>query len=182
MAKLPEVCPEEIVKDAGILTVFKLLVNATTSPAEPAGPFRVTVPVALFPPMTVTGANVTETIARGFNVRIAVFEVAPRVAVTVTEVDVVTAAVCREKLAMVAPVGTSKVAGRVAEEGLAERLTVVPPAGAGPVSVTVPVTWSPPTIDGGLTDTAESADGLIVRPAVSETAPVVALIVAVVCD
>ena len=132
--------------------------------------------------MTVAGANVTEEIARGFNVRIAVLDVASRVAVIVTDVDDVTAEVRIAKLAVVAPAGTDTVAGTVAVVRLADRLTVVAPVGAGPVSVTVPVTGSPPTMEDGLTETADSAEGLIVSPEVSETAPVVALIVAVVCD
>ncbi len=44
------------------------------------------------------------------------------------------------KFAVVAPTGTNTVAGKVAEGALEDRLTVVPPVGAGPVRVTVPVT------------------------------------------
>jgi len=75
------------------LTVVTLLVSVTISPADPAGPFRVTVPVEIFPPITVAGDNVTDAIARGFNVRVAVLDEAPKVAVIVSAVAVETAEV-----------------------------------------------------------------------------------------
>jgi hypothetical protein len=47
------------------------------------------------------------------------------------------------------------------------RATAAPPVGAGPVSVTVPVEFAPPTTDVGFNDRAESVAGLtvIVAPA-----------------
>jgi hypothetical protein len=53
----------------------------------------VTVPVEIFPPITVAGDNVTDAIARGFNVRVAVLDEAPKVAVIVSAVAVETAEV-----------------------------------------------------------------------------------------
>ena len=45
----------------------------------------------------------------------------------------------------VAPVGTVTVAGTKAPDPRISRLITEPPAGAGPVKVTVPVTVPPPT-------------------------------------
>ncbi len=57
----------------------------------------------------------------------------------VTEVDVATALVVTVKVALVAPAGTVTLAGTVAAVVLLlERLTPAPPAGAAPLSVTVP--------------------------------------------
>jgi hypothetical protein len=49
------------------------------------------------------------------------------------------------KLALVAPAGTVTVLGALAAPGLLlEIATTAPPAGAGPLSVTVPVEFCPP--------------------------------------
>jgi hypothetical protein len=50
------------------------------------------------------------------------------------------------KVALVAPAGTVTLEGTLAARLLLERRTCAPPAGAGPLSVTVPVEdWVPPT-------------------------------------
>jgi hypothetical protein len=50
------------------------------------------------------------------------------------------------KVALVAPAGTVTLEGTLAAWLLLERRTCAPPAGAGPLSVTVPVEdWVPPT-------------------------------------
>ena len=57
----------------------------------------------------------------------------------VTVVDAVTAVVLTVKFAVVAPAGTATVEGTLAAPLLLESATCAPPAGAGPLSVTVPV-------------------------------------------
>src|SRR6266403_120634 len=63
----------------------------------------------------------------------------------VTGVDVVTALVLTVNVALLAPAATVTLAGTVAVDVvLLERETVAPPAGAGPLSVTVPVEGDAP--------------------------------------
>jgi len=57
----------------------------------------------------------------------------------VTTVDVATGLVLIVKVAPVLPAGTVPVAGTLAEALLLESVTCPPPAGAGPLRVTVPV-------------------------------------------
>jgi hypothetical protein len=65
------------------------------------------------------------------------------------------------------PAATRTLDGTVAAAVLLlERLTVAPPAGAFPVSMTVPVEGVPPVTLVGLSDTADSASGATVRVAV----------------
>ena len=58
-------------------------------------------------------------------------------------------------LAMVDPAGTVTLSGRFTASPL-DKDTTAPPAGAAPVSVAVPVTRSPPTTLGALSDIDES--------------------------
>ena len=65
----------------------------------------------------------------------------------VTAVDAVTTLVLTVKVALVAPAGTVTLEGTVAAAVLLlESVTCAPPAGAGPLSVTVPVEEFPPEI------------------------------------
>lgn len=106
--------------------------------------------------------------ADGFTVRPAVLELDRYVAVTVTAVDVVTTEVVAVNVAEVAPAATVTEAGSVAALELSLRVTLAPPVGAGPLSVTVPVELVPPTTVAGLKLNAESVGGVTVRLAVLE--------------
>jgi hypothetical protein len=67
----------------------------------------------------------------------------------VTRVDAATALVLIVKVALAAPAGTVTLEGTLAAVLLLERTTWAPPAGAGPLSVTVPVEELPPvTVEG----------------------------------
>lgn len=68
--------------------------------------------------------------------------------------------------------------GTVAADRLLDRLTTIPPAGAGPERVTVPVEDVSPITVAGLIVIVSRAGGLMVRVAVCSTVPRVALIVA----
>ena len=61
-------------------------------------------------------------------------------------VDAVTGLVLAVKVAVVAPAGTATLEGTLAAPLLLESATCAPPAGAGPLSVTVPVEVCRPPI------------------------------------
>ena len=85
----------------------------------------------------------------------------------VTGVEAATAEVVTMKFALVDPAGTVTEAGTVAAAvSLLVRLTEIPPAGAGPVSVTIPVELVPPCTDAGLTLTEVRPGGVTVSIAV----------------
>jgi hypothetical protein len=67
----------------------------------------------------------------------------------VEEVEMRTKDVLTVKVTLVAPAGTITLEGTLAAPLLLERKTCAPPAGAGPVRVTVPVEdWPPKTFAG----------------------------------
>jgi len=108
--------------------------------------------------------------------------VAPPAAAEIVSVDVeFTPKVLIVKVALVAPAATVTVAGTVARFVLLlRRLTVVPPAGAGPVSVTVPVEGEPPTTEEGDRERLRTEGGgaVVVTLAVPFTPPMRAATVA----
>ena len=82
-----------------------------------------------------------------------------------TEVELETRAVDTLKVADVAPAGTTMLAGTVATLGLLlERLMTAPPAGAGPLSVTLPVEVDPPLTLAGLRVSAVSVGSVGAAP------------------
>lgn len=84
---------------------------------------------------------------------------------TATVVAVVTLVVVIVKVAVVAPAVTVTLDGVWAEALLSDNVTTASPAGAGPVSVTVPVDETPPTTEVGLRLRVSSEGGLIVNTA-----------------
>jgi hypothetical protein len=102
----------------------------------------------------------------------------------VTGVEAVTALVVTVKVALVAPAATVTLVGTLAAPLLPESITCAPPAGAGPLSVTVPVEdCAPPVTLVGFSVSEERvgrAWGTTVSEAVLVTPPKTAVIVAVV--
>jgi len=88
----------------------------------------------------------------------------------VTDADAETALVLTVNVALVAPAATVTLAGtRAAVVLLLERAIRAPPAGPGPLSVTVPVDGFPPTTLTGFSFSAESPGaGGVVGVTVSE--------------
>jgi hypothetical protein len=136
-----------------------VLAKVTTAPFAGAGPFNVTVPVELAaPPITAVGFSTTDVTAvaggtGGFTVNVAAaVPFNADEAVIVTMVCAATARLVTGKVAVVAFASTVTGPVTVAADGVPLiRVTEIPPAGAGPLRVTVPVTGAaPPTTVGGL--------------------------------
>lgn len=85
--------------------------------------------------------------------------VPPYCPVIVSNVELETTPVITVKVTVIAPAGTSTAAGTCAELLLLDRVTVAPPAGATPLSVTVPTELFPPTTVIGLTVTEDRTRG-----------------------
>ena len=149
-----------------------------TIPLAGAAPLSVTVPVEEDPPKTEVGDSERLTSVTGFRVRVAVSEVPFKVAVIVALVVVATPVVVMVKVAVVAPAATVTVDGGTALVTLEPNETTVPPVGAAPLSVTVPVEEVPPWTDVGATVTLVRAAGLMVSVAFCETPPCVPVMVA----
>lgn len=82
------------------------------------------------------------------------------------EVDTRTIDVFTVKVALLLPPGTVTLAGTLAAPLLLERVTCAPPAGAGPLSVTVPVEdCTPPTTLVGFNVSEETVGGVTVSDA-----------------
>lgn len=107
--------------------------------------------------------------------RVAVAVVLLYEAEILAEVDTRTIEVFTVKAALVAPAGTVTLAGTLAAPLLLERATCAPPAGAGALSVTVPVEdCTPPvTLVGFIVseETVGSGGGMTVSVAVWVTPP-----------
>ncbi len=68
-------------------TLVSLLLKVTTAPFGGAAPFKINVPVAVLPPLTVFGLTVNEVRDATDTVRFVVVLLTPYTAVIVTEVD-----------------------------------------------------------------------------------------------
>ena len=155
MVKVADVLPAGTVTEAGtVAAVVLLLCRETLTPPVGAAPVSVTVPVEALPPVTLVGLTVTDVrlTGAGATVKVAVC-VEPNTPVIVTPVFVLTALVEIVNVALVFPLGTRTFAGVCAAAVLLlDSVTVAPPAGAGPLRVTVPIDAVPPTTVVGLTE------------------------------
>lgn len=159
-------------------TVALLLpeVRVTTTPPARAGPVNVTVPVLVRPPFTLEGFNLSVESAAARTVRVALLVTVPYVAEMLEVVEAATTAVVIGNAAVDDPAGMVTFCGTVAAAVLLlARDRTMPPLGAGPSSVTVPVELLPPVTAVGLRVSLENEGGLTVRVAVLGT-PVDAVI------
>jgi len=180
--KFAFVAPVGTVMELGTEAAALLLESATTIPPAGASAFRVTDPVVEVPPVTLFGFRETMAEVTGGSVIVRTVVCVPFiVAEMVASTVLVTALVVIAKVAEEAPAGTTTLAGTVAVGSLLDRVTVVPPKGAGPFNFAVPVDELPPVTDNGFTETdwIARANGFTVSVVVT-VAPAVAEIVAVV--
>ncbi len=132
--------------------VRSALDKLTTTPPGGAACVRLTVPVDVLPPTTAVGLSATVDKTGPGVVTVSGVDAfdPPYVAEIVTVVDVVTAVVETVNVAAVRPAFTVTLAGIAAAVGLLlVSETVAPPAGAGPLRLTVPVDEVPPTTEEG---------------------------------
>src|SRR5213078_840386 len=143
IVKVAVVLPAGTVTLEGTLAAALLLESVTCAPPAGAGPLSVTVPVDdCTPPTTLVGFNLSEeTVGRGGGITVSEADVLvpPYDAEMVTGVEAATALVLIVKVAVVLAAGTVTLEGTLAAALLLESVTCAPPAGAGPLSVTVPV-------------------------------------------
>ena len=148
--------PAGTVTLAGTVAAELLLDSNPIVPPAGAAPLSVTVPVEGFPPTTEVGFMDRETsdtvTGTGFTVRLAGLVTPPYTAEIVTAVEFDTETVVTVNVVLALPAGTVTLAGTVAAELLLDSDTIVPPAGAAPLSVTVPVEGFPPTTEVGFKD------------------------------
>ena len=158
--------PLGIVTETGTCATMKLLLlRVTVAPPEGAFPFKVTVPVEDWPPFPLFGDNVRVVRAALVRVRVAVLLTPAKLAVTVIVVVEDTPEVVIVNVAVLLPDVTVTLVGVVAEELLSDNVTTVPPEGAGPLIVTVPVDELPPTTEVGFRVTELSVGAVIVSVA-----------------
>src|SRR5471030_107954 len=131
-AKVAEDFPAATVTDAGTLAAVDAVATLMTRPPVGAAPLRVTVPVADLLPRTAEGETDTDRIAGGFSVKVAVREIVPRSAVTVTDFCAETPEVVARNVALIEPPWMVTDPGTLTVVALLDSLTTSPPAGAMP--------------------------------------------------
>ena len=112
--------------------------------------------VAPFAGLTSEGADGVGGGAGAETVSVALRLTLPKLAVIVTGVELVTLVVVMAKVAVVALAATVTVPGTPAALALLDNATTAPPAGAGPLRVTVPCDDAPPVTLDGASARAES--------------------------
>jgi hypothetical protein len=143
--KVTRAWPAGTSTELGTVIAALLLESETVAPPVGATVFNVTVPTTVPPAFTVGLAKVTEFIRAVFTEIWAVSVSNPAaVAVTVARVSAATLSEVTSTLAEVAPSGTTIEAGAGKAALLLANVTVVPPNGAGVVSVTLRLAFAPP--------------------------------------
>ena len=168
--KLAEVLLAATVTEAGSVSTELLSESATLAPPVGAACVRLTVHVVEAPEFTLVGLQLrAETLMGTTRLRVTVWEVPFRVAVTVAVWLVVMVPTVAVKEAEVLLPGTLTEAGTVRAELLSESVTLAPPLGAAWLRVTVQAVEDPEFTLVGLQVSAETAVGATkVRVAVWE--------------
>jgi hypothetical protein len=162
--KMALMAPAEMVTLEGTVTTPVLLLKRETrAPPLGAGALSVTVPEEGDPPTTLVGLSESDVRVGpgggcGVTVREAVCVTPALEAEITTDVELAEAMVVIWNAAVVAPEATVTLGGTVAAEVLLlDNVTTVPPLGAGPFRVTLPVEEFPPLTLVGL---SASEDGV----------------------
>jgi hypothetical protein len=174
---------EAVVEPAGTVTNAGTVAAAgfeltryTASPPAGAAASMVTVPVETPPPTTVVGLRLRLFGLRAVVVRTPVVVTPVEAAVTTVSTSFGTTAVVATNVTVLAPAATVTDTGTDTTEEDAIRETAVPPAGAGPLSVRVPVADPPPATEPGLkvtlsgtgVEVSESAALFVAPPYIAE--------------
>jgi hypothetical protein len=153
-----------VTEDGTCAAEVLLLLSETAAPVGGAAPFSVTVPVEVAPPVTVLGFRVSEVRAATVTVRELLLVVVPSAPEIEIETDDDTPLVVIVNVALVDPPDINTLAGTCAIDVLLLcKLTTIPPAGAAPFKVTVPVEGFPPTTEVGDLEREEKLGALTVR-------------------
>jgi len=152
IVNVADVANAGIITEAGVDAVLTLLVSFTVSPPVGAIDELVTVPIALFPPMTLEG--LTDKLARVGALMVSVLETdfEPIMALIVTVAFTGTGIVLTGNDALVFPAATVTDDSTVAEELDEESVRTAPLLPAFAERVTVAVEDVPPTTDAGDND------------------------------
>lgn len=180
--KVALICPAGMFTDAGSWETASLLLfcNRTLTPATPAGPVRVRVPVAALPPITVEGFTArlaSDTVPTGITVSGADCEIEAYTAVMVTVSTDVAPAVVIGTVAEVCPLEMVTNCGTDATVDLLLEKCTVARLAAGLPRVTIPVNGCPLITESLLSENAKG--GLTVSVAVFAVPPKLAEIVTV---
>ena len=183
IAKLAEFAPPKtITLGGGVATGELELARVTEIPALGAGPVNVIVPVEPVPPVTLVGESVSESAVGASTVSVADF-VTPSVAEIVTGVLGATGFVWMLNIADVIPAETVTFAGGEATAELpVVSVTEIPPLGAAPFNVTVPMLVAPPITLLGDRPRVSIAGGFTVSKAFFATPSVAVMVVGVAAE
>ena len=170
------VVPAATFTDDGTVASLRSLAREMVTPPAGAAPVRVTVPLALVPAFTVEGDRLTLATTAGSIVSVA-DDVPFAEAVIVAAVVAATGVVVTLNDAVDEPAATVTDDGTLAAALFELSVTLMPPAGALLLSVTVPLALTPPVTCDGVTVSAVRAGAVIVSVAVRAMLPDAAVIV-----